>query len=237
MSADLPRRWVPLCLSVAVLLTGWLAGCGTDDSDVATVPAAQSAVSPTHPADPPSPAPLRADTRKAVERRGPEIRVVDPAVERPGVSRDRAIEIAAAEMGLSGRRPTEIALARVTNPTFATRRAPGAPTPGIGLIQDRLSWIVVFDNVLIPAPGGPIPESIGLNEHGEQPLETLLVVVDANTGQFLTGETVSRSEADKPPYRVPTGPDPLMPPGTVVRGCAATPAPGQAPASAACPGR
>lgn len=109
---------------------------------------------------------------------------------RAAVSPDQALRLLGAG-AFSTNGPSEMSLARVTVSQSGTELQPDPTKPSrLKLdIDDRLCWLIVFDDaevpILGPDPGAGVePGSPGTYK------ATMFVLVDAVTGEFLRAETI-----------------------------------------------
>jgi hypothetical protein len=175
--------------------------------------------------------PLRADTVGKLRHDGTFVRVVEPAAERPHVGRASAIRRAGGNFGLDPEHGTadEVSLARVTLDTrgrWTLLPGPPAVCRFVREVENRLLWIVVFDDVPTMQFSRPTEEA-GLPEPPPG-RGTWLHLVDAGTGKVLTSQTLFRSDVGGPPYLPnparelrPPKPD-ARPPGSAPRHAADT---------------
>ena len=124
--------------------------------------------------------------------------MVDVAHEKPAIDQEDATKVASAEFGMvNGRRPTEMALARVTNEgtkNFLEADLPAGGPDKSRILDNRLAWVVVYDGVTIPHSGGPAPPP-GVEKQRllvEPFRDSFMVLVDATTGKYISGESVIR---------------------------------------------
>lgn len=111
------------------------------------------------------------------------------------ISADKATLVAAAGLGRfgAGETPDQASLALVTEPLYGAELEPDPAKPSqiSPVVKDRLSWVFVFNNVQVPVMGGPLIASDGTRPKptGDTSAESMVVVIDALTGEFLTAET------------------------------------------------
>lgn len=104
-----------------------------------------------------------------------------------------AVDVAARAFGqTAGRRPGQVSLAKVTvrDYTEVPDDPKADPAEGRRVIDDRLVWLVVFDDVK-NFVFGPAPRSDEPAPTPTYDLARLVVMVDAGTTTFLRAETVA----------------------------------------------
>lgn len=183
-----------------------LGACGSGETEIAVVePAAGHLTTATEPPrnDPAMPAPPGADTIGAARHRGTDFRPVDVAQERPAISMERAVELAAKEFGYERIRPTEVSVGRVTVSSIGRKVDTGDPSDPIRIdpkYSDVLTWIIVYDRVGSYVGGPQAPEGETRSELPNSEIVSMMMHLDANTGAFMFADTFSREDANKATY-------------------------------------
>jgi hypothetical protein len=139
------------------------------------------------------PPPLTQTTIQAMQAQGTEVTVGAAATALGAPAVDESTAIATAALGFyftQGKQPAEVSLASVTVTDYGKGNPdPNAPTDLKLYIQDRPSWVVVFDDVQLPVFGPYVP---GPNQPTNANYYTarLFVLIDAQTGEFLRAESL-----------------------------------------------
>lgn len=132
-------------------------------------------------------APISDGTVSDLRRQGTLLEVLADGDAGSSISLDTARSVAAKQFAFVGKSPVvEASQARITVTDYgpeekAEGRDTGKVTP---LIQDRLAWGLVFDDVSVPV-FGPITDEPGPSSYQTQ----FFVIVDAVTGEFLSAES------------------------------------------------
>jgi hypothetical protein len=139
------------------------------------------------------PPPLTSTTIEAMQAQGTEVTVgaAAAALGAPAVDESTAITTAAVGFYFTqGKQPAEVSLASVTVTDYGKGNPdPNAPTDLKLYIEGRQVWVVVFDDVQLPVFGPYVP---GPNQPTNANYYTarLFVLIDAQTGEFLTAESL-----------------------------------------------
>ncbi|RNL81248.1 hypothetical protein [Nocardioides marmorisolisilvae] len=82
-------------------------------------------------------------------------------------------------------------LARVSEPEYGRQAEadPAKPSRIEPVIQDRLAWVLVFDDVQVPVLG-PLTPTQGQASKPDYYTAQFVVIVDALTGEVLTAESI-----------------------------------------------
>jgi hypothetical protein len=137
--------------------------------------------------------PLSVTTIHAMQAQGTEVSVgaAATALGTPAVTQGTAIATAAQEFHFTnGKQPGEVSLAGVTVTDYGRGNPdPNAPIDLKLYIEDRQAWVVVFDDVQIPA-GGPYEPGRDSSKRPGYYTARLFVLIDAQTGEFLRAESL-----------------------------------------------
>jgi hypothetical protein len=176
-----------------------LAACGSNPT---VVGAGEPTASPTSGAGgsdlvPPttgtSPKPLSETTIEAMRAGGTSVTPAgNTSAPSPPISEATAIGTAGgAFFWTKGRQPSEVSLAVVTVTDYGKGNPdPKAPESLELYIENRLTWVVVFDDVQLPVfgpyypPGSPQPTTAGWYA------ARLFLLVDGQSGKFLMAESL-----------------------------------------------
>lgn len=203
-------RGTAVVLFIGLVGAGTLSACGESNrvaamqSRNAGLEASPSSAPTYGQSDPESPARLRPDTLAALRHGGTDAKGVDE--KEAGITREEAVKQATREFGfVNERKPVEVGLARVTDHSYGERVEtgdPASPSRTTLFIDDRLVWVVIFDQVDVPVLGG----SQGKGNETEtervskKPTNTsFMVLIDGSTGKYLRATTFFRGDATLPP--------------------------------------
>jgi hypothetical protein len=139
------------------------------------------------------PQPLSLTTIQAMHDQGTEVTVGAAATAQgvPAVAESTAIATVALGFYFTqGKEPAETSLASVTVTDYGKGNPdPNAPTDLKLYIEDRQAWVVVFNDVQIPY-GGPYEPGRDWSKRPGYYAARLFVLIDAQTGEYLTAESL-----------------------------------------------